>query len=106
MNAYRIFELKDGKLKTLFHGVDGSRVIERGRWYKAKTSIVTDGGQPYRAGFHVFRTRAICRSYLRRFTADRQLVVRRVEVEDTWAKKTNPDVVLARWMFVPTKGRK
>lgn len=52
--AYRIVEISDGKVKSLFHGTNGSRTLPIGEWIKADKKIVFDGshGTQYRSGFH------------------------------------------------------
>lgn len=52
--AYRIVEISDGKVKSLFHGTSGSRTLPVGEWIKADKKMVHDGshGIPYRSGFH------------------------------------------------------
>ena len=43
--AWRMVELTDdGRIKTLFHGVQGCRTLEMGKWYDADIKRVRDGG--------------------------------------------------------------
>jgi hypothetical protein len=52
--AYRIVEIKDGKILSLFHGTNGSRTIPWNIWVKADKKEVRDGSgkHTYLSGFH------------------------------------------------------
>jgi hypothetical protein len=100
---WRLFEVgRDGALRTLFHGHNGTRRIPEGEWLVAGSRIVSDGtGRvTYEEGFHVFATAEGLR-YLGRFRKPRALVAVEVEVEDCRPKPTNPDILLAKRMRVP-----
>lgn len=59
----------DGAIKTLFHGVDGSRVIPWDKWIEAEEKMVNDGSGPtYLSGWHVLPTYKDAYDYLQRFT--------------------------------------
>ena len=68
--AYKIVDLADdGKtFKTLFHGVDGSRILPMRTWIKAEKKWAGEGGSKYWTGFHVIKDIDKCREYLKRFT--------------------------------------
>lgn len=103
MKRWRLFEEKDGRLFTLFHGVDGSRHIPEGEWVTANMKRVYDGSnkRSYVAGFHVFADPDGL-IYGDRFKAPRRLVAVKVEVGGkVWPKPTNPTVLLAEKMRVP-----
>lgn len=70
MRAYKIVEVVDGEIKTLFHGLNGSRTMPRGMWLQAQESWVRDGskGAYYLSGWHVFLNLADATDYLLRFT--------------------------------------
>ena len=57
--AYRIVEIKDGKVKPLFHGIRGRREFPLDTWVKADMKMVKDGSSTftYLSGFHVLRTK-------------------------------------------------
>jgi len=65
--CFRIVEVQNGLIKTLFHGINGSRIIPRGKWIKAEKKLVDDGGTKYISGFHVLKSRATCQKYLKTF---------------------------------------
>ena len=56
--AYRIVEIKNKKVHSLFHGTNGSRVIPVSQWVDCKKGTVTDGshGYEYEAGWHFLPT--------------------------------------------------
>jgi len=59
-----------GQIKTLFHGVQGSKVMKIGEWITADKKMVRDGTSNtwYLSGFHVLPSREKCEKYLTRFT--------------------------------------
>ena len=61
-------EQPSGELKTLFHGVNGIRILPKNRWLKAQLKWVTDGkGPEYLSGWHVLPSRRGAEDYLTRF---------------------------------------
>ena len=70
MKAYKIVEQHGLHLKTLFHGLDGSRTLPYGRWLTAVKKPVKDGTSKttYLSGWHVLKTRDAAKDYLRAFT--------------------------------------
>lgn len=55
--GYRIVELKDGNLYSLFHGTQRSRKIPINQWHKADKKLVRNGtGKEYLSGWHFFKT--------------------------------------------------
>jgi len=64
---YKIMDYKDGKVKTLFHANDGSKVIPVGEWVEAsKYKPVHDGskGTEYMSGWHVFESHDEAKEYV------------------------------------------
>lgn len=103
MLKWRLFEVKNEALHTLFHGVDGSRRIDEGVWYEASERLVRDGTSKtwYNGGFHVFADESGL-EYLDRFKKPRDLVAVQVEIDgNIRPKPTNPNVTLASRMRVP-----
>lgn len=100
---WRLFELRDGELYTLFHGVNGSRLIRVGHWYQAERKRVRDGNGDnwYESGFHVFADDKGL-EYTKRFTAPRQLLAVLVAVDgEIRTKPTNDRILLVDRMKVP-----
>lgn len=100
---YRICELKNNKLLTLFHGIQGSREMPLNTWLKADVKNVVDGTRktatPYTSGFHVLKTLEETQKFLKaKFRAKRTLVIVECEIgPDCW-KKTHSrnEVYLAK----------
>ena len=59
MIGYKIVEYKDGQIKALFHGTQGSRTFPINQWIKADQKFVTDGshGKEYLSGFHFLKSK-------------------------------------------------
>lgn len=64
---FKIVDVVDDEIKTLFHGNQGSRVLPRKTWMYADSKRVSDGGTYYISGWHVMRTLDDCLEYLKRF---------------------------------------
>jgi hypothetical protein len=65
---YKIVEVKNGQIKTLFHGINNTRVMEKNVWITADKKMVNDGsGTKYISGLHVMLTYDECVKYLQRF---------------------------------------
>lgn len=103
IKAYKIIETDDkGNIKTLFHGLNGTRIITPGVWLKAVEKLVRDGtgNKWYKSGWHVLLDEADAHDYLKRFTTrTEKLKVKPVMVKDIRPKKHSKcDVFLARHM--------
>lgn len=85
MIAYRICEKRGNDLLTLFHSLDGTRVLPVGTWLAADVKPVTDGSPKtatvYTSGFHVLKDADECREFVRKFTAPRDLVMVKCRVK-------------------------
>lgn len=99
MVYYKIVEKgEDGKLRSLFHGTDGTRIMEEGIWLKAQIREAAKDGTSkttYKSGWHVLPTLKECKEYLSRFKCrlDR-LVIVEVEIgSDVWEKTHSPSNV-------------
>ena len=70
MKAYKIVEQHGPHLKTLFHGLDGTRTLPYGKWLTAVKKRVKDGTSKttYLSGWHVLKSRSAAEDYLRAFT--------------------------------------
>jgi hypothetical protein len=68
MVGYRIVELKNGKVYSLFHGTNGSRIIPYDVWHKANIKIVKDGskGTQYTSGWHFLKSEEDAINFLNR----------------------------------------
>lgn len=104
-HGYKIFEKKDGKLLTLFHGNFGSRVLPIGEWITCQIRENAKDGtskHTYRSGFHIIPTLDETMAYLQRFKAPRELVIAEVLYpSDFWEKEHSPsNIRLASSMFI------
>lgn len=101
MKAYKIIEFENNKLKTLFHGVNGSRTVPFGKWIEAKVDYGIDGSRqkPYLYGWHSFSSLELANKYMNNFRARKELLkIVECEVKETWDKPTNPDVILSKFI--------
>ena len=65
---YKIVDEINGELKTLFHGMQGSRKLPYEQWLIADIKEVSDGkGTVYISGFHIMPTFKETEDYLTRF---------------------------------------
>ena len=66
--GYRIVEIRNGKIRSLFHGTNKSREIPLDVWYKANIKTVKDGtnGKLYRSGWHFLSSKEDAESFFER----------------------------------------
>lgn len=68
---------ENGVYKTLFHGVDGSRILKTNEWITAVEKMVGDGTSKtrYLSGFHILETYEECVEYLKYFRTPKNRVI-------------------------------
>lgn len=68
MIGYRIVEIKNGNVLSLFHATKGSRIIPQNKWIEAKKNIVKDGsnGKLYLSGWHFLPTEEDAKKFFER----------------------------------------
>lgn len=81
-------EDKPGIFKTLFHGINGSRVLQFNEWLEADLKMVKDGTSKtkYLSGWHIMEDLQECTDYLRNF---KHLTKKRIvacEAKHIWPK--------------------
>jgi len=67
---YKIVEkYPDGKVKTLFHGVNRSRLLPKGEWLEAEEKMVRDGSCQtyYLSGWHILKSKKEAQEYMKKF---------------------------------------
>ena len=103
MEVYKIVRDLNGFYKTLFHGVNRSRILQTGKWLKAEKRMSCDGsgGRPYLTGFHVFKDAGKAEAYCYRFSNTQHITVIRCLARGLRQKPTNKDVFLADEIFIP-----
>jgi hypothetical protein len=78
MKGYRLVEVKNGKIMSLYHGTNGTRVITPGKTMTAYKTVAEEGtgGQKFISGFHFFPFESVAKKYMTRFKrTDRTLAV-------------------------------
>jgi hypothetical protein len=65
---YKIVEIENDQIKTLFHGINHSRVLKKDVWIAADKKFVNDGdGTSYLSGLHIMLSYDECIKYLQKF---------------------------------------
>jgi hypothetical protein len=101
-DCWKIVEKKKGKIKTLFHGIDKSKVLSKKIWLKADKKLVADGskGTKYLSGFHIFLNRKIGKEYLARFSGN-DLILIKCKAQGIRKKRHSPhNVYLADYLYL------
>jgi len=108
MKKWRMFELKNNDLYTLFHAVlingKKTRKLPIGEWIDAEIKEVYDGnkGKKYISGFHVFNELEYGKNFKNKFRNPRTLVLVEIEVNGNMKKKpTNSNVLLVDKIMIP-----
>ena len=86
---YKIVEVdKDGNIKSLFHGTDGSRILKKNRWMTADVKTVRDGtnNSYYESGWHVIPSYRECKKYLEHFKILHNKKIAKCKVKVIWPK--------------------
>jgi hypothetical protein len=91
---YKIVDIENGVIKTLFHGLNGSRTLPTQKWITATKKMVSDGkGTEYLSGFHVMQNIDEARKYIKRFRNIKNKGIVEVEVKNMWKKEHSPSNV-------------
>ena len=105
IKAYKIVETDNGTdMKTLFHGVNGTRIIKPGTWIKATEKMVKDGTSKteYLSGWHILLHKREAHEYLKAFTKRlEKLRIIEVFVKDIRPKEhsRSPVFLAKEWML-------
>jgi len=105
--AWKIFDTKDGKPRTLYHGYkptdnrgtqtgEGStKNVLLGKWLVAEHKVVSDGsgGKLYNSGFHVLTDLVDCVKYLKRFKKLNTKAICRVRIDGIFRKPNSVEGV-------------
>ena len=103
--GFRILDYDPEKkqFKTLFHGINGTRILPINKFVKAKKKRVSDGkSTTYISGFHVFPNVKFCLKYSKRFGKRTQRAICVVRYTGNRTKEhSNSGVILADRMCLP-----
>ncbi len=103
--AFRLLRVgPNGEPRTLFHGFHGSRTLPQDKMLRAVEKTVQNTGSgtnTYLSGWHVLKTWGECEEYLKRFTADDDIVIARVWAACMRRKpRARSDIQLASYMKI------
>jgi hypothetical protein len=94
MIGYKIMDFEKGSVKTLFHGLNGSRTVPRFEWLTANVKDGASDGpntKSYKAGWHVLETKQQAIDYLSKFKNLKNKVIVKVTTEgNRWKKEHSP----------------
>lgn len=100
IEAWKIVECDHRGMKTLFHGLNGTRRITPGEWLKADEKMVSDGTSKitYLSGWHVLLSLEDALEYMKSFKVRLdQLKIVKCKVAEIRPKEHSPSPVwLAR----------
>ena len=86
----------DGSYKTLYHGVNRTRVLPKDKWVTAERKWVGEGGVKYWTGFHVIKSLDECNKYLKRFSSKKEPRI----IVPIFAKNLRPKVTSRGEVFL------
>jgi hypothetical protein len=97
--------------KTLYHGVNGTRILKQEQWLKANIKNVADGSihrdTNYLSGWHVFADKEQANKYLYRFKNIQNKVIVPILVKNIRPKEhSKASVYLAEYMYILTPQQK
>ena len=74
---YKIVEKQGDEFLTLFHGINGSRVLPKNKWIKAviKDNVMDGKGSKYTSGLHIIDGYENALEYLNRFKRTDRVIV-------------------------------
>jgi len=96
---YKIVEKHPDGFKTLFHGNNGSRLLETDVWLEANIKTVIDGsgGKRYLSGWHVLKNHQDAVDFLKKFRKRKELLyIVPCKAKNIRVKPSNKIVFLAQ----------
>lgn len=104
MTWYKIVELdKNNNIKTLFHGINKSRILKVGEWLKAELKMVKDGTSKteYLSGWHIAPTYEECKNYLGFFKHQHNKIIVSCKAKNVWPKShSRSNIFLAEHIII------
>jgi len=102
--TYRLVEKdKYGNLKTLFYGINKSRILPINKWIKADIKLVSEGvaGKKYLSGFHSLGTLEECLRYSKKFKRKENRYVIPIKIKNIRMKEHSTSTVyLSEYMKI------
>ena len=90
-----------GTIKTLFHGVKGSRKLPKKTWIESEYKWVNDNSAGYWSGWHVLPTEEIAIQYLTRFkTRLEKLKIVPCNIKGKHWPKNDTNIILAQYIRI------
>lgn len=106
MKWFKIVDIDEkGRIKTLFHGNNRSRLLKLGEWLQAELKMVRDGTSKtsYLSGWHIVPSLDECKRYLEFFTHVEKKAIVECEAKEIRPKShSRHDIYLAE--FIRIKG--
>ena len=102
VNVWRIIEKHERGIKTLFHGVNGSRVLPQGRWIKAEKKWGSEGvgGRKYITAFHCLDSKENMVKFSKKFRIRKNRYIIPILAKGL-RKKRGSVALLADEIFIP-----
>ena len=98
---YKIVDLIDGNVRTLFHGLHGNKTLPVGKWLQAVMKPVSDGGTIYTSGWHIVPSLEECIGYLNRFKNTEPKAVVLCKAKNVWPKAHSPsNIYLSEHLYI------
>lgn len=103
---YRFVDIEKGKIKSLFHGTNGSRTLPLRKWIKADIKEVSDGSRKtstvYKSGFHILPNFEDTKKFLlKKFKNLQNKAIVKCRVRNKWPKAHSPNnIYLCEFMFI------
>ena len=100
---YKIVDYENGQYKTLFHGVNRSRVLKFNEWLEADIKPVKDGTSKttYMSGWHIIPDYKSCLEYLQRFKNFEKKRLVECRAKNVWPKThSRSNIFLAQFIYI------
>ena len=105
IKVWRIVEKHEKGLKTLFHGINGSRILPRGVWLKAEQKIGSEGkGRKYLTAFHCLDSKENMLKFTEKFRIKKNRYIIPILAKQIRPKQGSK-ALLASEIFIPTNAR-
>jgi hypothetical protein len=100
---FKIVDKEKDVYKTLFHGINGSRILKIKEWLKADRKLVKDGTSKtiYESGWHIAPSLKECQDYLKYFKHIKKKAIVKCEAKVIWPKAhSRHNIFLAEWLKI------